>query len=119
MFINATRIDGGGKVQIASGSYAGDGSTTKTIEIGFRPKFVELKYKINNSPSSSINDSSKVWIGQETERASSGGRYRTYQLTETGLTITAFNTGSDNQGNPVPNDCMNDQLYTYYWFAIG
>lgn len=91
--------------KIATGSYTGDGTASKTVTIGFEPKlFINQGNPYGDSQYA-------IYSGQPGEVKDSSGR-RAYSTSSTGITMT---TQNDKMYIPT----INGSGTVYYWVAIG
>lgn len=93
------------KVKIATGSYTGDGTTSKTVTIGFEPML------FINQRGLYANAQYAIYSGQTGRVANSSGA-RAYSTSSTGITMTTANDQTY-----ILN--INESGTVYYWVAAG
>ena len=111
----AIEAAGGGGAKIATGSYKGSASATKTIVVGFRPKFFLLTDESTTHGAynyAKLDDSTNAWRTFHDDSSQDDTLKGT--VTDTGINITAGGTSG-----PFGNNGANSTSYTYHWVAIG
>ncbi|MBC7340879.1 MAG: hypothetical protein H5U02_00235 [Clostridia bacterium] len=111
-------IHGANFGRIASGSYVGDGASSRTITVGFTPKFVIVNTGVANGTDGhqiSLRPSSGAWgifAGQYVSAKFFATRNAPYQIP--GITTNGFTVGYS-----ADPSHLNYSGTTYYWVALG
>lgn len=106
------------RARVASGTYAGTGDATKSINVGFRPKLFMLAYSKPSQYGSAkyfylkLDDGGTKWLSPDPSTDDFNNFNAT--ITDTGLEITSGGN-EDGFGNAGANDTGRN----YAWIAIG